>query len=183
VPIKTVAELRALLAAEPVGAALDGTPPLTAERVRAVLAADRPLGAEWRGPAFAFPANISGPTLGEEARVVLVDASNSGIAGSFGLAAADFPLALPCTTVLHRGEAAAVCHAARRTATAAEAGVRTLPGFRGRGFGAAAVAAWAGEARRLGLVPLYSCAWENAASRGVARRLGLRLYAEDWHIA
>ncbi len=76
----------------------------------------------------------------------------------------------------------AVCHAARRSPTAVEAGVATLPGHRRRGYGAAVAARWAEEVRRLGLVQLSSCSWENAASLGVARRLGLQPYAADWHL-
>jgi hypothetical protein len=32
------------------------------------------------------------------------------------------------------------------------------------------------------LQPLYSTSWDNLGSQGVARRLGLRLYGEDWSI-
>ena len=30
--------------------------------------------------------------------------------------------------------------------------------------------------------PLYSTSWDNEASRAVARRLGLLLIGEDWHL-
>ncbi|MBM3140477.1 MAG: GNAT family N-acetyltransferase, partial [Chloroflexi bacterium] len=30
--------------------------------------------------------------------------------------------------------------------------------------------------------PLYSTAWGNVASRGVARALGLECYGEDWRL-
>jgi hypothetical protein len=33
--------------------------------------------------------------------------------------------------------------------------------------------------RRENRIPLYSTSWDNAASRGVARRLGLVLYGAD----
>jgi len=45
-----------------------------------------------------------------------------------------------------------------------------------------AVGVWAAEVRRLGLVPLFSCSWENGASRRLAARLELRIYAEDRHL-
>jgi len=54
-PPGIVAGLRALLANEPAGTVLDGSPPHLAEAIRAVLADHRPVGTEWRGPAFAFP--------------------------------------------------------------------------------------------------------------------------------
>jgi hypothetical protein len=34
----------------------------------------------------------------------------------------------------------------------------------------------------MGQVPLYSTSWENLASQGVARRLGLQLYGVDLSI-
>ena len=89
----------------------------------------------------------------------------------------------PCVAVVRGGAAVALCHSSRRSGVAAEAGVETLSAFRGRGYGAAVVAAWARAVRRESLLPLYSTSWDNAASRALARRLGLVPYAEDWHVA
>ena len=75
-----------------------------------------------------------------------------------------------------------MCHSARSTSAAAEAGVETLKGFRGRGYGTTAVAAWARVIRRGGRVPLYSTEWENVASRNLAARLNLVCYGEDLHV-
>jgi hypothetical protein len=36
--------------------------------------------------------------------------------------------------------------------------------------------------RRAGLIPLYRTSWDNAALLEVARRLGLVLYGEDFHL-
>jgi hypothetical protein len=36
---------------------------------------------------------------------------------------------------------------------------------------------------RAGVVPLYSTPWENVASQGVARKLRMVRYGEDWWIA
>ena len=73
--------------------------------------------------------------------------------------------------------AVAVCASARIGAQACEAGVETVPAYRGRGLAAAVTARWADEVRARGLLPLYSTSWDNLGSRGVARRLGMIRYA------
>jgi predicted GNAT family acetyltransferase len=87
----------------------------------------------------------------------------------------------PCLGALEDGRVASVCYVAARSARAAEAGVETLPGFRGRGLAARATAAWARAVADVGLIPLYSTEWRNRSSRGVAARLGLILYGVDLH--
>jgi GNAT superfamily N-acetyltransferase len=57
-------------------------------------------------------------------------------------------------------------------------GVATEEAYRGRGFGVAVVSAWRVAVESEGRMPLYSTWWDNAASLGVARRLGLVAYAE-----
>ncbi len=79
-------------------------------------------------------------------------------------------------------EVASVCHSARSTSGAAEAGVETADEYRGRGYGSLAVLKWAAAVREGGRMPLYSTEWENTASRALARSLGLICYAEDLHI-
>jgi predicted GNAT family acetyltransferase len=80
------------------------------------------------------------------------------------------------------GRVVAVCHAARRSDAAAEAGLEVDPSVRRAGLGIAVTAAWAAAVRAGGREPLYSTSWANEASRGVARRLGLLLRGEDWHL-
>ena len=80
------------------------------------------------------------------------------------------------------GEVASVCYSARSTSDAAEAGVETAARYRSQGYGSMAVRAWAAAVEQSGRVPLYSTAWENVASRQLARRLGLTCYGEEWRI-
>jgi predicted GNAT family acetyltransferase len=70
----------------------------------------------------------------------------------------------------------------RRTRAAHDAGVETAAAFRGRGYARLVVAAWARAVRDLDCVPFYSTSWQNDASRGVARALGLVLFGSDLHV-
>lgn len=181
-PATVVAALDRLVAAEPIGGAPPGgEAPRIAAAARALVAGTGPIVGEWRGPAFAFPAvTVRRRTA---TTLAVATANRSELLGDrFGAEWDDVAPYQPFVVARVAGETVALCHAARRSAGAAEAGVVTLAEHRGRGYGGEVVARWAEEARAAGLVPLYSCAWENAASRGLARSLGLRPYAEDWHL-
>jgi predicted GNAT family acetyltransferase len=80
------------------------------------------------------------------------------------------------------GHAVAVCCSGRRTSMAHEAALETAPPYRGRGYAAQVVTAWAGVVRDMGRVPLYSTSWQNEASRAVARKLALIHFGSDLHI-
>ena len=80
------------------------------------------------------------------------------------------------------GDIVAVCHSARSTAKAAEAGVETAGDYRGRGLAGDVVLNWAATVQAEGRLPLYSTQWTNHASRAVARKLGLIPYGEDYQI-
>ena len=176
-----VADLDGIVAREPAGD-LSGAPPATLDAVRRVLAEHAPIRGEWRGPAYRFPEAIEAPDPGPDARIVAVDEENAALLDGTLPAWALAPDVRPCLAVVVAGRAAAICHASRRSAEAAEAGVETLPDQRRRGYGLAVVAAWARAVREAGLIPLYSTSWDNLASRALARRLGLILFAEDLHI-
>jgi RimJ/RimL family protein N-acetyltransferase len=79
-------------------------------------------------------------------------------------------------------QAVAVCGSVRITARAHEAGVETSLPHRGHGYAAQTTAAWAKAVRALGVEPLYSTSWDNAASRAVARKLGLIHFCNDLHL-
>ena len=169
-------ELARILAAEPSATDL-AAPPEGAAALRAALAARAPLTNEWGGPAWDFPEALPRQ---EPAATVLTDAAP--LRRTFPGWAADFERCQPGAAILHKGEAVAVCFSARTSAGATEAGVNTLPAWRGRGYARAVVTAWAEAVRTAGRIPLYSTSWDNAASRAVARGLGLRLYAADFHL-
>jgi predicted GNAT family acetyltransferase len=84
--------------------------------------------------------------------------------------------------IVEHGYPVSVCFSARRSRVAAEAGVETAAGFRGRGFGSRVTAAWALVVRASGRIPLYSTDWSNEPSLALARELGLVAYAADWSV-
>lgn len=87
-------------------------------------------------------------------------------------------------------DAVSVCFSARRTRRAAEAGVWTREGFRGRGLAPAVVAAWAKAEyhdashndNRENFTIFYSTSSENFASQAVANRLGLKPLGWIWKL-
>lgn len=135
------------------------------------------LGSPFRGgPAYMFPSDVA--YAGNAVEVTDPDV----LRRRFPAIADDLEARRPVLAALEDGQPAAICHCARRTTEAAEAGLFTIEALRKRGYGVAATGAWAAAVRRMGLLPLYSTSWENEASQGVARRLGLVAYGADWSI-
>ena len=135
---------------------------------------------EYRGPAYTLPDDL--PML-DGAEVYAPDGEVSRVATDLAWIATAPDVERPIVVVRDEdGQVVSVCHAARATSEGAEAGLDTTPGSRRRGHALAVTSRWAAEVRAAGRVPMYSTSWENDASRGVARRLGLVLYGEDWHI-
>ena len=179
-PADVVRVLEEIAAREPVAGALSDEPLATYDALLAVLRAHAAIRDAWRGPAYRFPECDEGP-LGHPA--VAIDERNAALLdGPFASFRTWLPEIQPCIAAVQEGAVVALCHASRRSAAAAEAGVETLPPFRGRGYGAAVVAARAQAVRRHGLLPLYSTSWDNTGSRRLAQRVGLVLYAEDVHV-
>ncbi|MCA9878914.1 MAG: GNAT family N-acetyltransferase, partial [Thermomicrobiales bacterium] len=122
------------------------------------------------GPAFTFPdplADSAGASLMQPGQEAL-------LAATFPITATWLRESWPFSAMLVDGRAVSLCYSARRTSHVAEAGVVTAPEYRGRGYAAPAVAAWAQAIRAAGITPVYSTSADNHASRAVARKLGLR---------
>lgn len=136
------------------------------------------------GPAFRFPAELptlAPPTGALAGAVVRVTEANAEVLRPL-LAdwLPDVDRSPPLFAHVVEGRAVSVCASVRITPRAHEAGVDTRPpDVRGRGYAPRVVAAWARAVRALGAEPLYSTAWGNAASRAVARKLGLVAYGSD----
>ena len=176
-PEALVGELEALCADEPAGAELGGGPRHAEEYAR-LLESHAPVRETEAGPAYYFTeyAEPSGHLLavtGEKAEL---------LRGGFEDFVDELPTWQPFVALVEGGRAVSVCRSVRITQAAHEAGVETLPEFRGRGFAKEVTAGWARLVRSTGALPFYSTSWENGASQAVARKLRLTMYAADFHI-
>lgn len=177
-PDDLVARLEEIVAGEPVTGDLSA-PFVTRDALRHVLEEYAPVMNVWNGPAWVCPEDIAVPDGVE----VVKDPPDPVLERWFPYTAGSVHGLAPVVAVVVDNHAVAVCRSARTSEHAAEAGVDTVAEYRGRGFASAVVAGWATEVRKLGRVPLYSTSWDNVASQGVARRLGLQLYGVDLHFS
>jgi len=132
----------------------------------------------WSGPAYAFPDDLPVAPLA----VAISEANRDLLRPHLDAWLGDIAIGQPLIACVVGGHAVSVCCTVRKTATAHEAGVETVPEHRGRGYAAQAVAAWARAVRDIGRVPLYSTSWQNHASQALAARLGLVRFGADLHI-
>ena len=150
-------------------------PPHQYEAIKRILSQYRPVRSEWRGPAYIFPDHFAYSGHG-----ILISASNRHLLqGAFADLRDAWPLVQPCVVMAEQGQVVSLCCSSRTSLHAAEAGVETLPEFRGRGYASAVVAGWAEAVQQSGRRPFYSTSWDNLASQGVANKLGLVLFGED----
>jgi hypothetical protein len=176
-PDELSAELARLAADEPVSADLERPPTHEAE-YRALLERHAPVTSIYAGPACWLPESqaVSGAVMITSENLALADVH-------FGwLRREGLENFTPVAAVVAEGTAAALCFSSRVAARVCEAGVYTVEAFRGRGYAAEAVRAWARGVRAYGKLPLYSTSWENRASQAVARRLGAVRYGADFSV-
>lgn len=176
-PDEAVESLEAACAAVP--DTVDVEPPgVTVAPFEAILRHTAPVERVWSGPAFAFPdLRRPGPLA-----TLITKANADLLRPLMDSWSEDVERNAPLFAVVVGGQAVSVCASVRRSPIADEAGVETASAFRGKGYGAHAVNAWAAAVVQLNRVPLYSTSWANVASRALARKLGLVQFASDLHI-
>ena len=172
-----ISRLEAILADEPVATDLEPSA-VTTERLHDALSQYAPVERIWEGPAWHFPERIDEP-VDVPVQQVTPDMEIAG--DRFTWLVDEIEYCGPAFVVMDGERVVSLCHSSRNTPAAAEAGVETLEGHRGRGFATAVVTTWARAVRAEGREPLYSTSWENHASRRLARKLDLRLYGSDLH--
>jgi hypothetical protein len=185
-PTAAARQLDALAAAEPVRDDLHAEPANMAAFLEA-LRADGESCSIQSGPAYRFPDMLPAPAgLMPSAGVTWITRANLHLLHPLEqmgwdreALAAQFEGWEPIVALVEDGAAVSLGFSSRLTERAAEAGVNTLEGYRGRGYAPVVVAAWAHAIRASGRMPLYSTSWDNHASQAVARKLGLIQYGAD----
>jgi len=173
IPDDVVEKLKGLAEAEPPLSDFHADP-VFARQYQALLG-----GHVHSGPAFVFPQAVAHPDEVSpiQDEQLLGRYFRGWVAGEIQAGRA------PVMAVVDGGHPVSVCFSARRSHVAAEAGLETAIGFRGRGFAPRVSAAWALAVRASGQTPLYSTDWTNTASLAVARKLRLETYAVDWSLS
>ncbi|MFG3256526.1 GNAT family N-acetyltransferase [Streptomyces sp. NPDC048172] len=166
-----------------------GEPPAVLLRLAAELGGARPATVEG-GPSFVFPERLA-PRATAPLPLLVSDAEGRRAAGRLrrpGNWEPDEWAELvrgglgSWTMAVHGEEPVSICHTPASNAASAEAGIWTRADFRGRGLAPAAVAAWAALERPAREVLFYSTSAGNAASRSVARTLGLTPLGWIWRL-
>jgi RimJ/RimL family protein N-acetyltransferase len=170
-PTSLAHRLETLAAAEPVLPDL-APEPVHLSQFQELLQEHGAIQRAWLGPAYAFPEELPPPPQVER----ITDATSLRLAREFAWLRTELSACEPAMAAVIDEEIVSLAFSSRVTDRAAEAGVETREPFRGQGHACRAVTAWAIAVRESGRIPLYSTAWDNRASQGVARRLGLRLY-------
>ena len=130
------------------------------------------------GPLYGFPDR---PGIPSHATAIRQDNADL-LSGGLDEWRADVAAGLPMMAMIVDGRAVSICASVAASGVAHAAGVETLPDHRGRGFASQMVAAWAQVVRARGSVPFYGTTFDNIASQGVARRLGLDLVAAEFSV-
>jgi ribosomal protein S18 acetylase RimI-like enzyme len=173
-----IEELNALCADEPPINIEFNEPPRHAERYVRLLEKHAPVKEVSSGPAYNFLENAA-PS---KHLAVITERDAGKLRGGFEKLVAELPAWQPFVALTEDNRAVSVCRSARITPEAHEAGVETLPDFRGRGYAKDVVAEWARLVQSVGAIPLYSTSSENAASQAVARKLRMNCYGADFQV-
>lgn len=173
-------ELNALCADEPLVDVEFNEPPRHLETYVRLLEKHAPVQKPEMGPAYHFPQAVMPPS---RPLLAVTEKNAETLQGGFEELVAELPTWQPFVALVEKNRAVSVCRSVRITSEAHEAGVETLPDFRGNGYAKDVVAEWAHLVRAAGAIPLYSTSWENNASQAVARKLHLKCYGADFNVS
>lgn len=177
-PIELCEELTSLCADEPSVNLEFEEPPRHLETFIRLLETCAPVREISSGPAYCFT-EYRAPS---KPLLVVTEDNPYALRGGFEKLIEELPAWQPFVACVENNQAVSVCRSVRITPEAHEAGVETLPDFRGKGYAKEVTAEWARLVRAMGALPLYSTSWGNTASQAVARKLELKCYGTDFHI-
>ena len=156
---------------------LSKTPQHQQQYIRA-LESDAPIEQVWTGPVYWLPEDIAPRVQPVEITEENADLLRGGLEDWLP----DVSHRYPFMAIVEDDRAVSVCSSIRITDVAHEAGVETLPPYRGKGHAVNVVAGWAIAVRQMGAIPLYSTSWDNVASQNVAASLSSSMFGVDFHI-
>jgi hypothetical protein len=148
------------------------------KKIKEILQEHKEIHKVYEGPAYKLASGIIFST-----DVIKITQDNvSLLKNSFDYMVSELQFWEPCFAKVVNGNAVSICFSSRITNESHEAGVETLSDFRGKGYAAEVVAAWAAAIYEMNRIPTYSTSWDNVASQSVARKLKCNLYGIDLSI-
>jgi hypothetical protein len=144
------------------------------EKVKEFLAKVAPCEEVLEGRSYIFPDTI---TPADYPNAIQLNANHERLVNEFDVKLNILPG--PIYAIIVDNHIASACVSSREDERAAEAWVQTSQTFRQRGYGSQVTAAWANNLQKRAKIPFYSHRLGNAASEGVARRLGLIRFIDD----
>lgn len=148
------------------------------EKIKDILQEHKEIQKIFEGPAYKIPRGITFPS-----DVIKITNDNVQLLeNSFGYMLSELHFLEPCYAKFVDGNAVSICFSSRIADASHEAGVETRSDFRGKGYAAQVVAAWAADIYKINRIPTYSTSWDNTASQSVAKKLECDLYGIDLSI-
>lgn len=127
------------------------------------------------GPVYLFP-----DVKNRITKAIQITQSNKNLLlPNFPVTFDQFEYRQPCFAIVHDNMIVSLCFSSRQTSRAAEAGLFTLEGFRGRSYSVDVANAWAAEVQSQGRIALYGTSWNNFSSQAVAKKLQLIQYGTE----
>lgn len=176
-PQGIIRKLTNLVTMEPISCNLQRNTVLL-EKIKEILQEHQEIQKIFEGPAYKLPRGITFPS-----DVLKITKDNVHLLkNSFDYMLSELQFWEPCFVKFVNGNAVSICFSSRIANASHEAGVETLTDFRGKGYAAEVVAAWASDIYEMNRIPTYSTSWDNDASQSVARKLKCELYGVGFSI-
>lgn len=176
-PQERISKLTNLVTTEPINNNITRDT-IISDKIKGILQEHGEIQKIYEGPAYKLPRGI--PFTSD---VIKITNENVHLLeNSFDYMLSELQFWEPCFAKVLNGKAVSICFSSRITAASHEAGVETLSDYRGKGYAAEVVAAWAADIYKLNRIPTYSTSWDNIASQSVAKKLKCELYGTDLSI-